>query len=240
MSTSQAVSRAVTIIMGVVIGLTFLFGFGNVLHLALRLGVSVWVAPLIAPSVDLSVLGLVLAVHHLALHGFSSQQLRPARRLLMFCSVATLALNVAEPLVGGQFGTAAVDAVGPVLLIGWAEVSPSLLAAITTGTASRGTDCGPRTVSTTGMGVDAGQERVVVVREEPSVQGSAVPVDELLQRARLEDRRHREACARPISAETLRRRLRIGSARSRSLVTLLRSEACLELRAAGEVIKPAG
>ncbi|MFE9745364.1 hypothetical protein ACFYOT_10700 [Saccharothrix saharensis] len=36
----QAV-RAVTVIIGVVVGLTFVFGFGNVLGLALRLGVPV-------------------------------------------------------------------------------------------------------------------------------------------------------------------------------------------------------
>jgi hypothetical protein len=37
-----AVIRAVTMIMGVVVGLTFLFGFGNILNLAFRLGVPVW------------------------------------------------------------------------------------------------------------------------------------------------------------------------------------------------------
>jgi len=36
------VVRAVTVIMGVVVGLMFMFGFGNVLSLALRLGVPVW------------------------------------------------------------------------------------------------------------------------------------------------------------------------------------------------------
>jgi hypothetical protein len=41
----------------VVVGLAFIFGFGNVLDLALRLGVPVWVAPLVAPAVDLSILG---------------------------------------------------------------------------------------------------------------------------------------------------------------------------------------
>ena len=41
-------------------GLTFLFGFGNVLGLALRLGVAAWVAPLIAPAVDLSILELLV------------------------------------------------------------------------------------------------------------------------------------------------------------------------------------
>jgi hypothetical protein len=33
--------------MGVVVGLTLMFGFGNVLNLALRLGVPAWVAPLV-------------------------------------------------------------------------------------------------------------------------------------------------------------------------------------------------
>src|SRR3954469_23839869 len=117
-------------IMGTVVGLTFLFGFGNVLNLALRLGVTPWVAPLVAPAVDLSVLGLLLATRHLALTGAPPDMLRPARRLLIFASVVTLALNVAEPLVVGQPGKAAFDAVGPLLLIGWSEVGPGLLQAI--------------------------------------------------------------------------------------------------------------
>ncbi|MBB4688789.1 hypothetical protein BJY18_006274 [Amycolatopsis jiangsuensis] len=45
--------------MGLVVGLTFLFGFGNVLNLALKLQVPVFVAPLVAPAVDLTVLGLL-------------------------------------------------------------------------------------------------------------------------------------------------------------------------------------
>jgi hypothetical protein len=45
---------------GVVVGLTFLFGLGNVLGVALRLGVAAWVAPLIAPAVDLSILELLV------------------------------------------------------------------------------------------------------------------------------------------------------------------------------------
>jgi hypothetical protein len=83
--------------MGTVVGLTFLFGFGNVLNLVLRLGVGAWVAPLVAPAVDLSILGLLLATRYLALAGAAPDVLRPARRLLIFASVVTLALNVAEP-----------------------------------------------------------------------------------------------------------------------------------------------
>jgi hypothetical protein len=50
MSTSHtAVVRSVTVIMGTVIALTFLFGFGNALTLGLRMGVPPYVAPLVAP-----------------------------------------------------------------------------------------------------------------------------------------------------------------------------------------------
>jgi hypothetical protein len=54
------VVRAVTVIMGTVVGLTFLFGFDNVLDLALRLRVPILIASLVAPAVDLSILGLLL------------------------------------------------------------------------------------------------------------------------------------------------------------------------------------
>lgn len=77
--------RAVTVIIGVVVGLTFLFGFGNLLVLGLRLGVPIWVAP----AVDLSVLGLLLETRHLALAGVPAARLRPALRLLMFASLVT-------------------------------------------------------------------------------------------------------------------------------------------------------
>ena len=81
-SDGSTVVQIVTVIMGVVVGLTFMFGFGNVLNLALHLGVPVWVAPLVAPAVDLSILGLLLGIRQLALAGATSDQLRPARRLL--------------------------------------------------------------------------------------------------------------------------------------------------------------
>ncbi|THJ25658.1 hypothetical protein E7Y31_23285, partial [Candidatus Frankia alpina] len=45
----------------------------------------------------------------------------------IFSSMVTLSLNVAEPLIAGHYGRAAFDAVGPLLLIGWAEVAPDLL-----------------------------------------------------------------------------------------------------------------
>jgi hypothetical protein len=129
-SECEVILRCVTVIAGVVVALTFMFGFGNVFNLALRLGVPVWVAPLVAPAVDLSIVGLLLGTRHLALTGASAEVLRPARRLLIFASVVTLALNVADPLVAGEYGRAAFDSVGPLLLIGWSEVGPGLLQAI--------------------------------------------------------------------------------------------------------------
>ena len=50
--------------------------------------------------------------------------------LLIFASLVTLALNVADPLMTGEYGKAAFDAVEPLLLIGWAEVGPDFLQAI--------------------------------------------------------------------------------------------------------------
>ncbi|GLZ32276.1 hypothetical protein Lesp02_44640 [Lentzea sp. NBRC 105346] len=122
MSEAFIVRRTVAVIMAVVVGLTFLFGFGNVLSLGLRLGVPGWVAPLVAPAVDLSVLGLLIGLRQLAATGATHDELRPARRLLMFCSMVTLALNVADPIIAGEYGKAAFDAVGPLLLIGWSDV----------------------------------------------------------------------------------------------------------------------
>jgi hypothetical protein len=228
---------AVTVIMGVVVGLTFLFGFGNVLNLALRLGVPVWVAPLVAPAVDLSILGLLLGIRHLALAGASADLLRPARRLLMFASVVTLALNVADPLVAGEFGKAAFDAVGPLLLIGWAEVGPGFLQAISA-------------FSVTGVAIWE-QEAPGVGHADSMVRASADSADEpvqpdasagnrmprdrrkasqwrspelFLDRVSREDAAHRVEHQRPISAETLRMRLGIGAARARRLVQSVRAE----------------
>ncbi|MFI9382109.1 hypothetical protein [Kutzneria sp. NPDC052558] len=189
--------RAVTAIVGVVVGLTFLFGFGNVLGLAVQLGVPIWIAPLVAPALDLSVLGLLLGLRHLVLTGATSEQLRPARRLLVFASLATLALNVAGPLTAGAYGKAAFDAVGPLLLIGWAEVGPAFLQALVSDPAAPQSD---------------------------PVSTDTPPKNALLERARQEDAQHWAEHRRPISAETLRKRLGVGAERSRALVSLMRAD----------------
>ena len=225
--------------MGTVVGLTFMFGFGNVLNLALRLGVPAWVAPLVAPAVDLSILGLLLGIRQLALAGAPPAQLRPARRLLIFASAATLALNVADPLVADEYGKAAAfDAVGPSLLIGWAEVGPDLLRALTI------------TRQPENVTLDVANSVQAVATDEPSAVGQAtlewprentkpdstpadgqsgrtahaVVDDDLLARARAIDARHWDEHRRPVSAETLRKEFRIGAARSRLLVAVIRAD----------------
>ena len=226
--------RAVTVIMATVVGLTFMFGFGNVWALALRLGVPPWVAPLVAPAVDLSVLGLLLGIRYLALHGAQPRQLRPARRLLVFSSVMTLALNVAEPLITDQMGKAAFDAVGPLLLIGWAEVGPGLLQAVSRVHAAEQTVTAhpaieQRPAETAAPSVSASEREArdagLPLQECPE-QPDLEPVseDDLLERARREDAWHWSRYQRPISAETLRKRLRIGAARSRMLVAIVRAD----------------
>jgi hypothetical protein len=227
--------QTVTVITGVVVGLTFLFGFGNVLNLALRLGVPVWVAPLVAPAVDLSILGLLLGTRHLALTGASPEVLRPARRLLIFASVVTLALTVADPLVAGNYGKAAFDAVGPLLLIGWSEVGPGLLKALTAASQSAAAtrdDLKPVRAACfddplgirQAMPETSGDAMLDAVDKQTDRSASGLLDDDLLEQAKQEDARHWEAHRRPISAETLRRRLHIGAARSRLLVTTIRAD----------------
>ncbi|HEX5595159.1 MAG TPA: DUF2637 domain-containing protein, partial [Micromonosporaceae bacterium] len=119
--------RTVTVVMGIIALLAFVFSFGNVWALALRLGVPAPIAPLIAPMVDLSVVGLLVALRYLSLRGVPSEQMKAATRLMHFSGLLTLALNIAEPITAGHYGRAAVDAVAPLLLLGWGAVGPQLL-----------------------------------------------------------------------------------------------------------------
>jgi hypothetical protein len=235
----------VTAIMVVVVGLTFTFGFGNVLQLGLRLGVPVWVAPLVAPAVDLSVVGLLLGTRQLAVQGAPAELLHPARRLLVFSSVVTLALNVAEPVIAGDYGKAAFDAVGPALLIGWSEVGPGLLRAMRHPATFHPEQLAvvPRVVpwpaepsaaaaeptpvsSASPSGDSAGGEAAAVpVQRSPDRPDVVVIEGSLVERARREDARYWAEHRRPISSDELRKRLKVGSKRARALVRQLRAEA---------------
>lgn len=232
MTGPDVVVRAVTVIMGTVVGLTFLFGFGNVLSLGLRLGVPFWVAPLVAPAVDLSILGLLLGIRHLALAGASDEVLRPARRLLMFASTVTLALNVADPIVASEYGKAAFDAVGPLLLIGWAEVGPGVLHAIKVAAPSSAAGCAgddcqhnqPEKLTELGSQLNEVECRDPDAKQSRARATHGYPIEAYLDKARAEDAAHRAAHQKPISAENLRTRLRIGAAPARQLVKIVRDE----------------
>ncbi|ADI08958.1 hypothetical protein SBI_05838 [Streptomyces bingchenggensis BCW-1] len=127
MSEDRITQRTVTVVMAIIAALAFVFSFGNVWALALRLGVPRPIAPLIAPMVDLSVVGLLVALRYLSLRGIAAEQIKGATRLMHLSGLLTLALNIAEPLVAKHYGRAAVDAVAPLLLLGWGAVGPQLL-----------------------------------------------------------------------------------------------------------------
>ncbi|WP_250280990.1 MULTISPECIES: hypothetical protein [unclassified Frankia] len=247
--------KIVTTVIVTVVGLTFLFSFGNIFALGLRLGVSLWVAPLVAPAVDLSVVGLLLGTRHLALHGGPADVQRSARRLLIFASIVTLALNIAEPLITRQYGKAAFDAVGPLLLIGWAEVGPKLIQAM------QGTGTGTGTTQTSfptnlGPGFHTGKKLPTTDQrdlaspciphqqkmDQPSSRGHRRRASEqdLLHRARAEDALHWETHHRPISAETLRKHLHVGAPTARNIVTQLRTDTHARLDNGADTDIPSG
>jgi hypothetical protein len=111
--------RSITVTTAAIVVMTFAFSLGNVTRLCLELGMTAWIAWLVGPAVDLSVVGLLTGMRFLSLHGYTDVQLSKLRRMLRFCGVLTLALNTSGALGHRMFGTALVDAVGPALLIGF-------------------------------------------------------------------------------------------------------------------------
>jgi hypothetical protein len=124
-----ALRRSVTATVFAIAGLTFSFGFGNGYMVGVQLGVPGWIAPLVAPAVDLSVVALLAAMQYLRANGAVGRLVGP-RLLLIFCGLATLALNTVRPITAGAYGRACFDAAAPLLLIGWSEVGPRLLASL--------------------------------------------------------------------------------------------------------------
>jgi len=226
--------KLVTAMIGIVVALTFLFGFGNSFALGLRLGVPIFIAPLVAPAVDLSVVALLLGIRQLALNGGPAKVQRSARRLLVFASLVTLALNIAEPLIAGHYGKAAFDAIGPLLMIGWAEIGPDLIQAMQP-TTSNTPPPAPRaqadphsTVTDQPAGPtqvpETNRAETPTANETPPRNEPGAREQDLLHRARAEDVLHWQHHQRPISAETLRKRLHIGATPARNLVNQLRTD----------------
>jgi hypothetical protein len=184
---------AVTVVTATIVALTFAFSLGNVTRLCMDLDITGWIAWLVGPAVDLSVVGLLTGMRFLSLHGYTDDELRKPRNLLRLCGFLTLALNTAGALGHQQFGTALVDAVGPVLLIGWSEVGPWML----------------RQVFAVCSAAAPPPKHVRPAPEVPQV----LPVG-LLAQARKLDADHRTATGRPISRDALRAQLRIGRDRA--------------------------
>jgi uncharacterized membrane protein YphA (DoxX/SURF4 family) len=178
------VRRTVTAVVFIIAGLTFCFGFGNGYAVGIMLGVPGWIAPLVAPAVDLTVVALLASMQYLRTSGDEGRLVGP-RLLLLFSGTATLAMNTAHPLIIGAYGQACFYAVAPLLLIGWSEVGPRLL------TALHGTVPGPSPVVPPG---EAGE------------------LPELVRRARQLDAVHREQHGRPITRDKLRTELRVSNA----------------------------
>jgi hypothetical protein len=111
--------RAVTAVTAAAMVISFAFSLGNVTRLSPDLGITVWIAWLVGPAVDLSVIGLLVGMRFLSLHGYKDDELAGLHRMLGFCGLLTLALNTVGAISHRQYGTALVDAVGPSLVIGW-------------------------------------------------------------------------------------------------------------------------
>jgi hypothetical protein len=200
--------RAVTVITAAIVMMTFTFSLGNVTRLCLDLGITAWIAWLIGPAVDLSVVGLLTGMRFLSLYGYSDAQLAKLHRMLRFCGLLTLALNTAGALGHHQYGTALVDAVGPALLIGWSEAGPWMLRQIHSA-------CPPAAPR---------HPQVQPQSQSTRVRHPVLPPG-LLAQARELDAAHRAATGRPISRDALRARLRIGRDRANALVAAVRAEA---------------
>ncbi|MFE9836023.1 DUF2637 domain-containing protein [Streptomyces sp. NPDC005551] len=221
MTEDRITQRTITAVMIVIAALAFVFSFGNVWSLALRLGVPGPIAPLIAPMVDLSVVGLLVALRYLSLRGLPADQMTSATRLMHFSGLLTLALNVAEPIVAGHYGRAAVDAVAPLLLLGWGSVGPQLLRAFHT--VSRPAvptpvldEIDPQPETATEASRPAVPHTLpapapIAPQIAPAPAAPAVKVPEpLLTEARSIATSHRTEHGEPITAAQLKKRLGIG------------------------------
>ncbi|MCE7006599.1 hypothetical protein LWC34_27770 [Kibdelosporangium philippinense] len=181
---AKNVRRAITFVTFTIAGLVFAFGFGNGVAIGVQLGVPLAIAPLVAPAVDLTVVALLVAMQYLRANGVETRLLGP-RLLLMFSSVATLAMNVAHPILLGAYGQAAFYAIAPLLLLGWSEVGPRLLAAL--------------------HGMKPQPARTVPDTKD-------APAHALVERARQLDVEHRLQHGRPITRDRLRTALQVSNA----------------------------
>jgi len=214
------VRRTVTAVVFVIAGLSFAFGFGNGWALGLQLGVSSWIAPLVAPAVDLSVVTLLASVHFLRVRGVRSR-LVGARLLLVLCGLMTFALNTARPILARQVGRACFDAVAPVLLIGWGEVGPRLLALMHSAVpiVRDNQDEQQTAVPATQDRNDGGR---AASADRPNAPDRAALPPALVVSAQQLAAAHRESTGRQITRDKLRAQLKVSNAVASELLRAVR------------------
>jgi hypothetical protein len=233
--------RVVTGCAVLVVAACFGFSFGNVLALGRYLAVPEWVAWLVAPAVDLTVVGLIVGVRHLSLRGVEGRRLRPARLLLAAAGLATWALNTAHALfVRGHLGVVAYDSLAPLLLIGWAEVGPWFLRQFRAAAGSELSIPLPtgRTQVPTPAGANhdqahTGGQRTQSTSESRQPARAAAGVaprqpaagdQALLDQARTLNAAHWQAHGRQISRDKLRAALGVGATRAERLLAALAAD----------------
>lgn len=194
-SVAQAVRRTVTSVVFVIAGCAFAFGFGNGWQIGLALGVPGWIAPLVAPAVDLSVVALLASVQFLRAHGVGDRLIGP-RVLLVTCGAITFGLNTARPILAGAYGRACFDAVAPLLLIGWSEVGPRLLTLL----------------------------HSTVRDDDGTVPDGPVLTPDLMERAQAAAHAHHDKHGRRITRDALRAQLNVSNAVAGQLLRELRAQ----------------
>jgi hypothetical protein len=238
--------RVVTGCAVLVVAACFGFSFGNVLALGRYLDVPEWVAWLVAPAVDLTVVGLIVGVRHLSLRGVEGRRLRPARLLLVAAGLTTWALNTAYALfVRRHLGVVAYDSLAPLLLIGWAEVGPWFLRQFRTATVNRPLsgrpgrpEASPATRADQQPTAASGRLRRPPGTQQPpeapaplgrvaaSQTATTAPAGDraLLDRARALNAAHWQTHGRQISRDKLRAALGIGATRAERLLAALATD----------------
>lgn len=203
---ARLIRRVITSAVLVIAVLTFTFGFGNGWQLGLSLGVPGWIAPLVAPAVDLSVVGLLASLQYLRAHGVGGR-LVAARLLLVLSGLITFAINTAHSVLTDHVGQACFDAVAPLLLIGWSEVGPRLL-----GLLHSSVPVVP-------------EDQTKVAEPSSAIEDRPGPSLKLIERARQLDDEHRQANGRPIPRDKLRAELHVSNAMVGELLRLVRIQA---------------
>ena len=208
------IRRGLTAVVFVIAGLSFAFGFGNGWLLGLSLGVPGWIAPLVAPAVDLSVVALLSSLHYLRTRGLGGRLAGP-RLLLIGCGVITFGLNTTRSIMSGAYGRACFDAIAPSLLIGWSEVGPRILASLHSAVPNDRTAV-PDKGEPSATAADRSVPSVPAASDRPG------PSPEQIQRARQLDEEHRRSKGRPITRDALRASLGVSNATAGELLAMLR------------------